>query len=114
MGSRTVEACGAALFASLALGLTQAHAGPPFATDDPEPTDYRHFEIYLYSEGTHVSNDTSGTFPGLEVNYGAAPNLQVSVAVPFAFDKGHSQGTLYGYGATEFGLKYRFIQEDEH
>lgn len=113
MGSKAVEICGAALFFSLAPGMTSAQAGPPFATDDPEPTDYRHFEIYLYSEGTHVSNDTSGTMPGLEVNYGAAPNLQVSVAVPLAFDKGENHGTLYGYGATELGLKYRFTQEDE-
>ena len=114
MGSRAVEAGGAVLFAFLALGMTSAKAGPPFATDDPEPTDFKHFEIYLYSEGTHVENDPSGTMPGLEVNYGAAPNLQISVAVPLAFDKGGSHGTLYGYGATEVGLKYRFIQEDNH
>jgi len=88
-------------------------AGPPFATDDPEPTEYGHFEIYAYSEGTHVSNNTSGTLAGFEVNYGAAPNLQISIAVPFAFDKGDSHGTLYGYGATELGVKYRFVQEDD-
>lgn len=90
-----------------------ALAGPPYATDDPEPTDYRHFEIYLYSEGTHTDADTSGTLAGLDINYGAAPNLQLSVAIPFAYDKGDGRATLYGYGATEVGAKYRFIQEDD-
>ncbi len=88
-------------------------AGPPFATDDPVPTDYEHFEIYFYSEGTYAGGNTAGTLPGIEVNYGAAPNLQISVAVPFAFDKGAGRGTLFGYGATELGAKYRFIQEDD-
>ena len=94
--------------------ISQAHAGPPYATDDPEPTDYRSFEVYLYSEGTHTDGDTSGTLAGLEVNYGAAPNLQLSAAIPFAYDKGTGHGTLYGYGAAELGAKYRFIQEDDH
>lgn len=90
-----------------------AMAGPPYSTDDPEPTDYRSFEIYMYSAGTHADGNTSGTLAGLEINYGAAPNLQLSVAVPFAYDKGVGHGTLYGYGATEFGVKYRFMQEDD-
>src|SRR5690348_15594330 len=51
--------------------ISPAFAGPPYATDDPEPTDYRSFEVYLYSEGTHTDGDTSGTLAGLEVNYGA-------------------------------------------
>lgn len=92
---------------------TSALAGPPFATDDPVPTDYHGFEIYLYSEGTHSDGDTDGTLPGLEVNYGAAPNLQLSIAVPLAFDKGLGHGTLFDYGATELGAKYRFLQEDD-
>jgi len=89
-----------------------AFAGPPYATDDPVPTDYRNFEVYLYSEGTHTDGDTSGTLAGVEVNYGAAPNLQLSVALPFAYDKGAGRGTLFGYGALELGAKYRFVQED--
>ena len=31
----------------LTLGLIVAWAGPPFVTDDPEPVEYRHWEIYL-------------------------------------------------------------------
>jgi hypothetical protein len=101
------------LATAFALVNSSALAGPPFATDDPEPTAYGHFEIYFYSEGTHTANDTSGALPGIEINYGAAPNLQISIAVPLAYDKGAQHSTLYSYGATELGAKYRFIQEDD-
>jgi hypothetical protein len=97
----------------IAVSASEAIAGPPFATDDPVPTDYHSFEIYVYSQGTHDSSETSGTLPGVEVNYGAAPNLQISIAVPLAFDKGDSHGARYSDGATELGAKYRFIQEDD-
>src|SRR3954447_18165599 len=58
-----------------------AFADPPFRTDDPVPTDFQHFEIYLFSEGEKATDGWAGTLPGLEVNYGALPNLQLSVAV---------------------------------
>jgi hypothetical protein len=38
------------------LGLVRpAVAGPPFVSDGPEPTDYKHFEIYVFSNGTATS-----------------------------------------------------------
>jgi hypothetical protein len=30
-----------------------AIAGPPFVSDDPEPTEYQHFEIYTFNNGTN-------------------------------------------------------------
>jgi hypothetical protein len=90
-----------------------AVAGPPFRTDDPEPVELGHWEVYQFSTGTHVVGDTAGILPGLEVNYGAAPNLQLHVIAPMAFDAPSGLGMRYGYGDTEIGVKYRFIQEDE-
>jgi hypothetical protein len=92
-----------------------AAAGPPFRTDDPEPVDYQHWEIYGFSQGTQKQGDTSGILPGVEVNYGAAPNLQLHVIAPFgSFDKpSGSAGTKFGYGDTELGVKYRFIEESK-
>jgi hypothetical protein len=58
-----------------------AFAGPPFRTDDPEPTDFQHFQIYLFSTGTKTTDGWTGTLPGLEVDYGALPNLQLAVTV---------------------------------
>jgi hypothetical protein len=88
-------------------------AGPPYRTDDPETVEYHHWEIYGFSTGTHIPGGHLGTVPGLEVNYGAAPNLQLHLVAPLAFDKPSGGGTQDGYGDTELGAKYRLIEEDE-
>lgn len=89
-----------------------AVAGPPFLTDDPEPVDYQHYEFYTFSQGTHVSGDTSGVGPAWEFNYGIIPNGQFHVIAPLAFDSPAGAPSQFGYGDTELGFKYRFIQED--
>lgn len=45
-----------------------AFAGPPFRTDDPEPVEYQRWEFTTFAQGTHVSGDTSGTFPGFNID----------------------------------------------
>ncbi|MGD0144385.1 MAG: hypothetical protein ABSC92_14610 [Rhizomicrobium sp.] len=87
-----------------------AHAGPPFATDDPEPTDYGHFEIYLYSQSVSAGNNENGPELGLEVNYGALPDLQISASLPVGFSAPSRAEMRLSDG--EFGAKYRFIEED--
>jgi hypothetical protein len=100
------------LFAGL-LSAMSAFAGPPFRTDDPEPVDYQHWEVYGFSQSTRISGDLSGTLFGVEVNYGAAPDLQLHVVVPLAFDDPSGGKWQTGIGDTELGLKYRFVQEDD-
>ncbi len=95
------------------LSIANALAGPPFRTDDPEPVDYGHWEVYGFSTATHVHGDTSGNFPATEINYGALPDLQLHVAASLAFDRPDGNGTTFGYGDTELGVKYRFVEEDE-
>jgi hypothetical protein len=90
-----------------------ALAGPPFRTDDPEPVDYQHWEFYTFTSGTHISGDTSGVGPAWEFNYGLIPNGQFHVVAPLAFDSPAGGPSAFGYGDTEIGFKYRFIQEDE-
>ena len=91
-----------------------AQAGPPFMTDDPEPVDYQHYEFYTFSTGTAVSGDTSGVGPAWEFNYGIIPNGQFHIIAPLAFDSPAGGATQFGYGDTELGFKYRFIQEDKN
>jgi hypothetical protein len=86
-------------------------AGPPFKTDDPEPVEYQHYEIYLASQFSNDRDQRSATLPHLEVNYGLARNLQFHVIAPFLYTKQEGQPSQYGYGDTEFGFKYRFIEE---
>jgi hypothetical protein len=88
-----------------------AVAGPPYATDDPEPVEYHHWEMYLASQSFHDKDGWTGTAPHFEVNYGAVPNVQLHIIAPFAYsipDKGPSG---YGLGDTELGVKFRFVQE---
>ncbi len=103
-----------AVFSLMALLASRAAlAGPPFATDDPEPVDYRHWEIYVFSEATYAEEDTEGVLPGFEFNYGLLPNVQLSITAPFAFNEVTGSETQSGYGDTEIGVKYRFVQEDK-
>jgi hypothetical protein len=88
-----------------------AQAGPPFVTDDPEPVEYQHWEIYLGSQYEHTGDGASGTLPHVEVNYGVIPNLQLHLIAPLAFDAPSGASRQIGYGDTEFGAKYRFLEE---
>lgn len=99
---------------AICLAASPAYAGPPFITDDPEPVDLGHWEVYGFSAGVHTAGDTAGTMGGVEVNYGAAPNLQLHVIAPIAFDHPEGARQETGLGDTEFGAKYRFITPGEH
>ncbi len=103
-----------AVFSLMALLMSKGVlAGPPFRTDDAEPAEYHHGEFFVFSEATHVKGDTAGALPGFELNYGIWPEIQLSVAAPFAFDKATGTDIQYGYGYTEISVKIRFIKEDE-
>ncbi len=103
----------AALCSLVLLIAAPALAGPPFTTDDPEPVDLDHWEIYGFTAGTQVRGDAGGTLAGVEVNYGAAPNLQLHLIAPLAFDKARGSGVQAGPGDVELGAKYRFNTPDE-
>jgi len=85
----------------------------PFVPDDPEPVDFQHWEIYLASLTSHGPDGATGTLPHVEVNYGAAPDLQLHVIAPEAFASSYAGPRQFGYGDTELGAKYRFVHEAE-
>jgi hypothetical protein len=87
-------------------------AGPPFKTDDPEPVDYRHWEFYLASEQQFESRTSAATLPHVEINYGAAPGVQLHIVAPLGYVHGKDL-TQYGYSDTELGVKYRFHEETD-
>jgi hypothetical protein len=86
-------------------------AGPPYITDDPEPVEYRHWEVYLASIFTKQPEAWTATAPHLEVNYGALPNLQLHTILPMTLYAPAQGASSYGYSDTELGAKYRFVQE---
>jgi hypothetical protein len=90
-----------------------ALAGPPFVTDDPEPVKYQHWEFYAASQSTKTADGWSGTAPHFELNYGVISDVQLHLIAPLAYDAPTEGDRHYGYGDTELGVKYRFIQETD-
>jgi hypothetical protein len=98
----------------LGLSRVAAAVGPPFITDDPQPVDFKHWEVYIASQHFHEFGAWNGTLPHFEVNYGAAPNLQLHMIAPMAYNSVPGQPFQYGYGDTELGFKYRIVQETKN
>jgi hypothetical protein len=90
-----------------------AWAGPPFVTDDPEPVEYHHWEVYFGSQYVHDDGGVGATAPHFEVNYGVLPDTQLHLIVPLAYSSPKEGGHQYGLGDIEFGVKYRFIHETD-
>jgi hypothetical protein len=97
---------------SLAALARPAFAGPPYVSDDPVPTDYRHFEIYTFSSGTTTQSGTSGA-AGIDFNYGAAPDLQLTATLPVGFSHSTGVPTNVGLSNIELAAKYRFLHQSD-
>jgi hypothetical protein len=105
---RTVARIGAA---GLAWWAGAAAAGPPYVTDDPEPTDLGHWEIYAFAGGTSVEHGYEGGV-GVDLNYGLVKDVQITATLPL--EVAHSggaagPGTRAAAGDVEIGVKYRFL-----
>jgi len=99
------------LCTALLLGtLTPAIAGPPYLSDDPEPTDYRHFEIYTFTNGTATRDGVAGE-GGIDFNYGGAPNLQLTATLPAGYSFPTTGPSAAGVGNIELAAKYRFLTQ---
>lgn len=110
--SRTESAVAAAvLLAAVALP-TRALAGPPFLTDDPEPTDTGHWEIYApLADAAGLAHNYEGSF-GVELNYGAVKDVQLTLGLPGSFAHDRS-GWQVGRGDIAASLKYRFYHDED-
>lgn len=85
-----------------------AAAGPPYVTDDPQPTDLHRFEVYFFATATSAGGATTGA-GGIDFNYGGARDLQLTAVVPLAFDT--SAGRHLGPGNVELAAKYEFLHQ---
>jgi hypothetical protein len=99
-----------ASLAFLATACGGAWAGPPYATDDPVPTDKGHWEIYTFASALRAEGATSGEV-GLDLNYGAVKDLQLTLVLPAAYEQFH--GLHAGVGAVEIAAKYRFMHQSD-
>ncbi len=90
-----------------------AIAGPPYLTDDPQPTDPGHWEIYNFAQATAGDGALLGE-SGLDINYGGAKDLQLTAVLPIGFDNesGFSAaGLRTGTGMIELAAKYKFLHQ---
>jgi hypothetical protein len=88
-----------------------AWAGPPFLTDDPEPTGTGHWEIYgPIIEATGKGSAFAGS-TGIEVNFGPVPGVQLTVELPVAYVH-DAAGTSWGAGDVAVSVKYRFYHDE--
>jgi len=101
----------AAFISVLAPGV--ALAGPPFLTDDPAPVDYKHSEFYVFSTYDKAKDGKDIAAPAFEYNYGAFPETQLHIVVPFVKSAPNGAASEYGIGDVEIGVKYRFVQETD-
>jgi len=100
------------IFGAVLLLSPAAHAGPPYVTDDPEPTDLGHYEIYLFATGSAV-RDGSGGEGGIDFNYGAAPDLQLTAVLPLAWSDPTAGSSSASLGNIELAAKYKFLHQDD-
>jgi hypothetical protein len=103
----------AVLVFQFSFGLLVAWAGPPFVTDDPDPGEYRHWEIDVASQDAKDKEGWSGTAPHFDVNYGVLPNLQLHLIAPLVYVSPNDDSSHYGFGDLELGAKYSFMQESD-
>lgn len=100
-----------ALAAACLLAPAATQAGPPYVTDDPEPVETLHWELYLAAQQERTPDGATGTAPHIEINFGAAKNLQLHLIAPLAYARPNGDPTAYGLGDIELGAKFRFVEE---
>lgn len=88
-----------------------ASAGPPFLTDDPEPTEVGHWEIYAPLMEAQGRGATFEGAAGIELNYGAARDLQLTLGLSSAYAHDASRWS-WGAGDVELSAKYRFFYDE--
>jgi hypothetical protein len=93
------------------LSHTFVFAGPPFITDDPGIVDYKKGDFFIAATGTKSSRDFTAQLPSLSADYGAFKNGQLSITVPFIFEKASGQGATYKLGDIQLGAKYCLVTE---
>ncbi len=112
-----------ALILLLMLVPVELWAGPPFQTDDPEPVDFRHYEFYQFGTVSSTPVETDPTGPAFEFNWGAVPNVQIHLIVPFEeilpsnsaiYAPAGAGPSAFGLGDMELGVKFRFVKETPH
>jgi hypothetical protein len=92
----------------------RAQAGPPLLTDDPDTPGDHHWEINLAMTFSQTPSERLLGLPLLDVNYGLGQRLQLKAELPWLIRQDRNDtGTESGWGSTNLGVKWRFINQDK-
>ena len=105
---KLVHALPALALASVACPVS---AGPPYLTDDPDPTETGHWEIYAFTAG-EGRRSTIDADAGFDLNYGPTEGVQLTATLPLSFSHAPLDGWRSGTGDVELGAKYRFYHNE--
>ncbi|NVN91996.1 MAG: transporter [Desulfuromonadales bacterium] len=107
-----------------AVGVGQAFAGPPLATDDAGIVDVGHLEVELNSSYVHDRERVAGdnirhsvTDGEVKLTTGLLKNADIFLTVPYTFSdrervNGDLTGSSNGFGDMLLELKYVFFEKD--
>jgi len=88
-----------------------AQGGPPLLTDDPSTPGDGNWEINIAFTAQNRRTEKSYEIPILDINYGLGERIQLKYEVPWVVLDKSEQGTKNGLGRSEFGLKWRFLDQ---
>ena len=104
---------GAAILAAILTSSLRAQGGPPLVTDDPDTPGSNNWEINAAVIGAQSHGHWDLAVPDLDINYGWGEHVQLKVDLNWASAKTANTSRTSGLGATDFGVKWRFLDQEK-
>ena len=81
-------------------------------TDDPDTPGNGRWEINVAAIGAHTPGLSQLSLPDADINYGWGDHVQLKIDTPWLVDDQSGEGMKSGLGASELGVKWRFIDRE--
>ena len=95
--------------------LSVAQGGPPMLTEDPGTPGAGNWEINTAYLGERTYGERVDSFPHIDINYGLGEHLQLKYETGWLFVNEHNgRGHRSGLDSSLFGVKWRFLDRDDH
>jgi hypothetical protein len=104
---------GAALLAAILAVSAHAQGGPPLVTDDPDTPGNGNWEVNAAIIGAQHRQRWDLAAPDLDINYGWGEHVQLKVDLNWASAESDRGRRMSGLGATDFGVKWRLLDQDK-
>jgi hypothetical protein len=104
---------GAIMLSGFLTSTAHAQGGPPFITDDPDTPGANNWEINTAVIGAQNHQHWDLAAPDLDINYGWGEHVQLKVDINWASAFASDGRLVSGFGATDFGVKWRFVDQDK-